>query len=119
MKQLQITATFANLTDAIAATGFDLSYNEPLARQDIKWTAKHISGVLQIGSDLYAIFNAENGIKLLNKYTPFCAAMDDRHLNPAYISADGNTLTILDNKQFSKHNRAALAKCCKLGTLFI
>jgi hypothetical protein len=78
---------FATLAEAVAAAGLDLSYNERVAQEEIRniqsppprWahlmTFKRAL-LLADGRVMYEI-TTEEGLRILNSFTPFCHVLDD------------------------------------------
>ncbi len=99
MKTLRILSKHASLTAAVEAAKIDLSYNEPLARRDLRSFDKAGHGMkpvteayvveLDTPPQSYSTLNPETGkvvevwyrldcdIKLLNKYSPFHHCLHD------------------------------------------
>jgi len=80
---IKIAARYSNLTDAVAATGMDLSYNEAHARQTIRYTERdqQLKLVAVFSDDAnqvwYVINSVRENLKLLHKFEPFFSCLSD------------------------------------------
>ena len=84
MNKVKIAARYSNLTEAVAATGMDLSYNESHARQKIRWMETDRSlKLVSIFSDemnqiWYIINSVSENLNLLHKFEPFFSCIHNR-----------------------------------------
>ena len=78
-----IISTHAKLSEAVKASGIDLSYNEPLALRDL---ARHDKDAAH--GEAYVVthrgkakvfyrYNCPDRLKVLNEYTPFYGCLDN------------------------------------------
>lgn len=79
-KNIQIKSRHATLTEAVNAAGIDLSYNPQAAAAKIKDLERGFRGAkageaFVTPEGVYYILNCD--IRLLNKFEPFSAVMDD------------------------------------------
>ena len=80
---IKITTRYSNLTDAVTATGMDLSYNEAHARQTIRWTERDQQlKLVAVFSDeanqiWYVINSVRENLNLLHKFEPFFSCLSD------------------------------------------
>jgi hypothetical protein len=136
-KTLQILSKHSSLTEAVLASGIDLSYNEPLALQDLASSDKGFRGAngvteayvvaldrapqsydtVRDGKVVEVWYRFDCDLKLLNKYTPFHGCLHDGPFYPVSISE--NDITIHTNMLMSSRiDRKLLAKfgytLCKL-----
>lgn len=83
MNTLHIVSRHAKLSDAVAAAGIDLSYNEPLARERLARDDRDAAI-----TEAFVVINSRNcetevwfryacDLQLLNQYTPFHACLHD------------------------------------------
>lgn len=79
MTTYNIVSRHSKLSDAVAAAGIDLSYNEPLARSDLarddRDPAIKQALVLEVGGEKSVWYEYHCDIKLLNRYTPFITCL--------------------------------------------
>jgi hypothetical protein len=92
---LKIVSRHSKLSDAVAAAGIDLSYNEPLARADLARDDRDT----QI-TQVFVVRNETNGetevwfhyrtydILLLNKYSPFHSSLSDTRFSVVVFGDD-------------------------------
>lgn len=90
MTTYNIVSRHAKLSEAVAAAGIDLSYNEPLARSDLarddRDAAIKQALVLEVGGEKSVWFEYHCDIKLLNRYEPFFKCLHDRLFRPVHIA---------------------------------
>jgi hypothetical protein len=136
-KTLQILSKHSSLTEAVLASGIDLSYNEPLALRDLADSDKGFRGAKPVteayvvaldrapqsydtvrdGKVIEVYYRFDCDLKLLNKYTPFHGCLHDGSFYPVSISE--KDITIHTNMEMSSRiDRKLLAKfgytLCKL-----
>lgn len=96
MKTIQITSRHAKLSDAVAAAGLDLSYNEALALQDIAGfdsdprvlEAFVVPGKSHLPEARVLFIYQSDDIRLLNEYTPFHVTMDGSPFSLVVVKPD-------------------------------
>lgn len=87
MKAINIISHHATLAAAVEASGRDLSYNEPLARRDIRdIDQKCKQAILTEGGDVYFVY--EGDINVLNKYSPWVSCIHSGDMSIAFIIED-------------------------------
>lgn len=90
MTTYNIVSRHSKLSDAVAAAGIDLSYNEPLARSDLarndRDPAIKQALVLEVGGKLSVWFEYHCDIKLLNRYEPFTSCLHDAPFRPVHVA---------------------------------
>lgn len=90
MTTYNIVSRHAKLSDAVAAAGIDLSYNEPLARsnlaRDDRDPAIKQALVLEVGGKLSVWFEYHCDIKLLNRYEPFISCLHDGQFSTVHVA---------------------------------
>lgn len=121
---IKITTRYSNLTDAVAATGMDLSYNEADARQTIRIMERDQRlKLVAIFSDetnqiWYVINSVGENLNLLHKFYPFGSMMSDSPFN-GYIAMksgamcglnDCETLNRIGSYPKTTQNRRLMAK---------
>jgi hypothetical protein len=136
-KTLQILSKHSSLTEAVLASGIDLSYNEPLALRDLADSDKGFRNAKPVteayvvaldrapqsydtvrdGKVIEVYYRFDCDLKLLNKYTPFHGCLHDGSFYPVSISE--KDITIHTNMEMSSRiDRKLLAKfgytLCKL-----
>jgi hypothetical protein len=71
----KILSRHSKLSEAVAASGMDLSYNEPLALRDLAYADKKYNitaaYVTEFNGQTSVYYELTCDIKLLNKYEPF------------------------------------------------
>jgi hypothetical protein len=95
---LKIVSRHSKLSDAVAAAGIDLSYNEPLARADLarddrdaKITESFVVRNETKGeTEVWFRYNAD--VQLFNKYSPFHASLTDTRFS--LVNFEGDTIEI-------------------------
>jgi hypothetical protein len=89
MTTYNIVSRHAKLSDAVAAAGIDLSYNEPLARADLAGNDRdnHITEafVLERDGEVTVWFLYHADIKILNRYSPFSACLRNGNFSTVQI----------------------------------
>jgi len=91
MKTLKITSHHHSLASAVAEAKPDLSYNEEVAKRDIRDVDLNCTQAVVVeGGDIYFVFNAD--IQVLNKFTPFISVLSEGNFSVASIK--GDTLSI-------------------------
>ena len=77
----KILSRHSKLSEAVAASGMDLSYNEPLALRDLAYADKKYNitaaYVTEQNGEKNVHYELTCDIKLLNKYTPFHSMLHD------------------------------------------
>jgi hypothetical protein len=136
-KTLQILSKHSSLTAAVLASGIDLSYNEPLALQDLAQSdrgfrnAKPVTEAYVVAVDrapasydtirdgrvVEVWYRLDCDLKLLNKYTPFHSCLHDGPFYP--VNVFENSIVIATNLPISSRiDRRTLASVgltlCKL-----
>lgn len=95
---LKIVSRHAKLSDAVAAAGIDLSYNEPLARADLAHNDRDakiteafvVRNETKGETQVWFRYNAD--VQLLNRYTPFHSMMCDSRFS--LVNVEGDTIEI-------------------------
>ena len=102
---IKIAARYSNLTEAVAATGMDLSYNERSARQTIREIESDRSlKLVSIFSDemkqIWFIINSvRENLNLLHKFEPFFSCTHDRPFN-VMMPMKGCDASDIENAEF-------------------
>jgi hypothetical protein len=110
---IKIAARYSNLTDAVAATGMDLSYNEAHARQTIRYTERdqQLKLVAVFSDDAnqvwYVINSVRENLKLLHKFEPFFSCLSDAPFKVLVPIKDGE---VSDLDQADNLKQIGLAK---------
>jgi hypothetical protein len=118
IKKLKVLSKHTKLSEAVAAAGIDLSYNEPLARRDLKIADNHKAmGVCYVvalesyGEKKQVFFEYNCDLKLLNRYSPFHSCLDDNPFKIATIETEGDECYLVQYpERFSKRDRLALVR---------
>lgn len=115
MKTLPIVAKFATVTEALAASQMDISYNPEAARQKARETGlpnRHyaMTGPVMQTPDGSIWFTVKcfDGLVVLNRFEPFMSCMDDSPFTLVTITED--EIQIHEALTFPKSARKALAK---------
>ena len=102
---IKIAARYSNLTEAVAATGMDLSYNEADARQTIRWMERDQSLKLAaVFSDdtnqiWYVITSVKENLNLLHKFQPFFSCIHNGPFHVMMPKADGDIAKLENAKE--------------------
>jgi hypothetical protein len=121
---IKINNRYPNLTEAVAATGMDLSYNEADARQTIRWMESDRSLKLTaVFSDdtnqiWYVITSVKENLNLLHKFQPFFSCIHDGPFTVMMPNADGDIAKLENAKELvemavlskTNENRKLIAK---------
>ena len=121
---IKIAARYSNLTEAVAATGMDLSYNERDARQTIRYMETDRSlKLVSIFSDemnqiWYVINSVRENLNLLHKFQPFFGCIHNGPFNVMMPKADGDIASLETAKELvpfttiskTQENRKLIAK---------
>lgn len=89
----RIVSSHATITEAVNASGIDLSYNEPLARQNLAraerdgrhgraWVVTDEQGQVTV------LYRYHADIQLINEYTPFHSMMHDGNFSRVFVRDD-------------------------------
>jgi hypothetical protein len=110
---IKISNRYSNLTEAVAATGMDLSYNEADARQTIRiMELDQRLKLVAIFSDetnqiWYVINSVSENLNLLHKFYPFGSMMSDSPFKVLVPMKDGE---VSDLDQADNLKQIGLAK---------
>ena len=102
---IKIAARYSNLTEAVAATGMDLSYNERDARQTIRYMETDRSlKLVSIFSDemnqiWYVINSVRENLNLLHKFQPFFSCTHNGPFN-VMMPMKGCEASDIENAEF-------------------
>jgi hypothetical protein len=102
---IKIAARYSNLTEAVAATGMDLSYNERDARQTIRYmeTDRSLKLVSIFSDDMnqiwYVINSVRENLNLLHKFQPFFSCIHNGPFHVMMPKADGEISKIENAKE--------------------
>lgn len=124
MKTLTITSSFATLSEAVAASKIDLSYNATEAHRTIKSTDSGYGGkdmgvtrafLMEDGSVKYIY--STGGMNMLHTFNPFISCLNDSPLQVATVNEAETEITLHDaflpksdvGRGFFKKNPKALA----------
>jgi hypothetical protein len=122
---IKITARYSNLTEAVAATGMDLSYNERDARQTIRYmeTDRSLKLVSIFSDDMkqiwYVINSLREDLNLLQKFEPFFSCIHNGPFN-VMMPMKGCEASDIENAEFFRQlvtlsknetNRQLIADC--------
>lgn len=92
---LKIKSTHPSVSEAVKAAGIDLSYNEKLARRDLRTLDSGRYGtiedayVLETGKVAFLLRTVGEGLVLLHEYSPFCSCLTGGDFSMVAIK-DGN-----------------------------
>ncbi|MAO19549.1 MAG: hypothetical protein Unbinned1322contig1001_16 [Prokaryotic dsDNA virus sp.] len=104
MTSYKILSRHSSLADAVDAAGIDLSYNEDLARRDIRRDDEHVTEayVLDVNgvATVCYVYDARD-IKLLHRYEPFFSCLDNGPIQLAALSRSGDYIDVGDS-EFSR-----------------
>jgi hypothetical protein len=112
MITLNIVSRHAKLSDAVAAAGIDLSYNEPLARADLARDDRDARI-----REAFVVTNSRSGetevwfryacdLQLLNQYSPFHSCL---HSSPFSHVIFSETEITISEPRYSRSARKTLA----------
>ena len=102
---IKIAARYSNLTEAVAATGMDLSYNERDARQTIRWMEidRRLKLVAIFSDEMnqiwYIINSVSENLNLLHKFQPFFSSLSDCPFSVMMPRADGDIASLETAKE--------------------
>jgi hypothetical protein len=102
---IKIAARYSNLTEAVAATAMDLSYNERDARQTIRYMETDRSlKLVSIFSDemnqiWYIINSVSENLNLLHKFEPFFSCIHNGPFN-VMMPMKGCEASDIENAEF-------------------
>jgi len=105
---IKIAARYSNLTEAVAATGMDLSYNERDARQTIRYmeTDRSLKLVSIFSDDMnqiwYVINSVRENLNLLHKFQPFFSCIHNGPFNVMMPQTDGKIAKLENAKELVK-----------------
>ena len=92
IENLKIRSVHNTLSEAVEASGIDLSYNESEARRTIRTTERNSSKAFVMeNGDIYYLFHCD--IKLLNKFEPFVSSITNSPFQVATIKDDEIMIT--------------------------
>lgn len=117
-RTLTIVSRHDKLSDAVNAAGIDLSYNESLARADLArddrdrfYVASFVVRTEDGETEVWSVGVANDGLRLLNKYTPFHSTMCSRPFSVVSINVEESRIEITKPIMHrSNQARATLAK---------
>jgi hypothetical protein len=110
---IKITTRYSNLTEAVTATGMDLSYNEAHARQTIRYKERdqQLKLVAVFSDDAnqvwYVINSVRENLNLLHKFEPFFSCLSDAPFKVLVPIKDGK---VSDLDQADNLKQIGLAK---------
>lgn len=91
MQTLDIISRHETLAEAVAASGLDLSYNPEEAAKTIARTDRYVREAFVVpGGVVYLYETPGEGLCLLNKFSPFCMALDSYLFCPVTIAEEGH-----------------------------
>lgn len=128
MTTYQIISSFPTLAAAVAATGFDLSYNQAEGEAEVRRIDNPPPRAKELGitaptkvfsvagekvPELYMVYGAD-GLRFIKKFTPFISVLSNRNLTVAIVDeAGGNIWFTAANFSNDQQGRAEALHFCQ------